>query len=97
MPVVTNPVNGTSKRQSDKTFTWNMEGVYHTSSWVIVDGVFGGRFYSGTKMQAGTYIDRNVSHPNNNTGCKTRPVYHKGTSQEFTDLSRFITFTSTAG
>lgn len=95
MPVVTRPANGASQPKADKTFNWNMQGVYHTASLVIVGASPGAQnCYPGSSKSPGTYTDNNVSHPGGNHGCFTRVKYQKGGAAWYTDGSTITTFTS---
>ncbi len=96
MPIVTKPANGTPQSAQDRTFNWDMQGVYHTASAVIVGSFPGGQnYYPGSAKPAGTYTDLNVSHPGGNKLCWTRVKYQKGTTAWYTDGSTITSFTST--
>lgn len=101
MPYVNKPMDRGSQKQSDKTFTWVMENVFHLSSKVIVGSSPGvNNYYPGAEKKAGVYTDLNVSHPGNNKnlGCFTRVLYYKNVGgAQYTDLSRITSFTSTSG
>ena len=95
MPRVTKPANQGSQSKNDKTFVWNMEGYYHTSSAVIVGSAPGiANYYPGVEKASGTYQDANVNHPGGNLTCYTRPKYKKGGAAWYTDGSIITSFTS---
>jgi len=96
MPIVTTPPNGQPYPASQHTFIWNMQGVYHTSSKVIVGSSPGtDNYYAGSPKNPGTYRDDYVTHPGGNRLCYTRVKYQKGGTTWYTDGSTITTFTST--
>jgi hypothetical protein len=97
MPVVTTPASNQSYPKTNKTFIWNMQGVYHVQSAVSVgSGFLIENHYRGTLFAAGTYTDTNVNHPGGGARCCTWPKYTKvWNGPLYTTGSNPIYFTST--
>ena len=97
MPKVTNPAPGANK--SDSTFEWDMEGVNHISSKVIVGSTEGSdNIYAGTAFSKGTTKDNNVVHPRNGQTCFTRVKFKKQFSSTWWTTNSLISdFTSVPG
>ena len=79
MPKVINPRDKDPKK--DSTFVWDMEGVFYSSSKVIVGSAPGSdNIYVGTEFSRRRSFDEkdpNVRHPRNGQTCFTRAKYRK--------------------
>jgi hypothetical protein len=95
MPIVTNPANGTNTN-NPTNFSWNMQGIYYTSSKVIVGYSPGAEdIYSGTEITQPTCTENGVMLPGGNTLCYARPKYRKQPGGAwYTTYSTITSFTS---
>ena len=97
MPIVIKPQNGAHQSKLDKVFQWDMQGVPHVQSQVVVGSYPGGLNYynGGNGFPNGTTEDRNVNHPGGSKLCFTRPRYQKTQGGAwYTDGSTITNFTS---
>jgi hypothetical protein len=93
--IVTNPPDGGPSTSG--AFDWNIQGIYHVSSEVIVGYSPGAAdIYPGKEFPSGTYHDPGVHQPGGNATCYTRPRYRKQAGGAWYTLYSVITsFTST--